>query len=270
MKHKIILFSFLLIFPSVLPAQKDSVTIRDISYVSSSETDTYRKERCKLDIYKPGSAGDYPTVVFFYGGALEMGEKYIPEAFKSGDFVIVAPNYRLSPEVKNPAYTEDAAEAVAWVFKHIDQYGGSKDKIYVCGHSAGGYLTLMIALDTTYLAAHNEDADHVKAWFPISGQTVTHYTIRKERGLSMKIPLIDTYAPLNHARKGTPHIGLITADKRYEQAGRYEENALLKAVLNDVENEDVTLYELQGFNHANIVSPAVYAIMDFINSDCSK
>lgn len=65
MKYKIILLSFLLILPSTLPAQKDSVTIRDISYVSSSETDAYRKERCKLDIYKPGPAGDYPTIVFF-------------------------------------------------------------------------------------------------------------------------------------------------------------------------------------------------------------
>lgn len=267
MKYNIILLGLLFIFPSFVRAQKDSVTIRNISYVSNSETDAYRQERCKLDIYKPGNGNNYPTVVFFYGGALEMGEKYISEELKSGNFIVVAPNYRLSPKVKNPAYTEDAAEAVAWVMKNIDRYGGSKDSIYVCGHSAGGYLTLIIALDKSYLAAHNEDADQVRAWFPISGQTVTHYTIRKERGLSMKIPLIDTYAPLNHARTGTPHIGLITADKRYEQPGRYEENALLKAVLNDVGNKNVTLYQLQGFNHGNIVSPAAFTIIDYINSD---
>lgn len=183
---------------------------------------------------------------------------------------MVAPNYRLSPRVKNPAYTEDAAEAVAWVYDNIVQYGGSKDSIYVCGHSAGGYLTLMIALDKSYMGAHGVDADKIKAWFPISGQTVTHYTIRKERGLSMKIPLIDNYSPLYHARNGTPHIGLITADERYEQPGRYEENALLKAVLNDVGNGNVTLYELQGFNHGNIVSPAVFTIIDFIDNNTEK
>lgn len=49
--------------------------------------------------------------------------------------------------LQNPEYTEDAAAAVAWAVKHIAEYGGSPSEIYVGGHSAGGYLTLMLCLD---------------------------------------------------------------------------------------------------------------------------
>ncbi|EKC44767.1 hypothetical protein LEA_20497, partial [human gut metagenome] len=33
---------------------------------------------------------------------------------------MIAVNYRLSPRAQNPAYTEDAAEAVAWTFENIE------------------------------------------------------------------------------------------------------------------------------------------------------
>ena len=42
---------------------------------------------------------------------------------------MVAVNYRLFPKVKCPAYIEDAAAAVAWTFKNIEKYGGSKKLI---------------------------------------------------------------------------------------------------------------------------------------------
>ena len=44
-------------------------------------------------------------------------------------------NYRLFPKIKAPAYIEDAAAAVAWVFKNIGDYGGDSSRIYVSGHS---------------------------------------------------------------------------------------------------------------------------------------
>ncbi len=115
---------------------------------------------------------------------MEMYEKYVPEELKDKGFAVVAPSYRLSPDAKNPAFTEDAAEAVAWVFKHIADYGGNINKIYVSGHSAGGYLTLMLALDGSYMDKYGVDYEKVQGWFAIGGQTLTHYSIKKERGLN--------------------------------------------------------------------------------------
>ena len=45
---------------------------------------------------------------------MEGGNKFIPKELREQGFAVVAVNYRLSPKAKNPAYIEDAAEAVAW------------------------------------------------------------------------------------------------------------------------------------------------------------
>lgn len=60
------------------------------------------------------------------------------------------------------------------------------------------------------MAAYGADADSVAAYLPVSGQTVTHFTIRKERGLPNGIPIIDEFAPVNKARKDTAPVVLIT------------------------------------------------------------
>ena len=59
----------------------------------------------------------------------EAGEKHFPKEFLEQGYAVIAVNYRLSPRAQNPAYTEDAAEAVAWTFENIEEFGGDKDKI---------------------------------------------------------------------------------------------------------------------------------------------
>ncbi len=245
-------------------AQNEYTMVRDIPYISPSETDIYRLERCRLDVYYPADKKDFVTVIWFHGGGLEVGEKGIPDELKNKGIAIVAPNYRLSPKVKNPAYIEDAAEAVAWVFNNIESYGGNPDLIYVSGHSAGGYLALMIGLDKKYLEKHDIDANKIKGLIPVSGQTNTHYTIRKERGLPNDIPVIDEFAPVNRARKDVPPTLLISGDRNLEMLARYEENAHLEAILKGIGNKDVELYEVQGFDHGSVYFPACHLILDWI------
>lgn len=262
------LFLLLLLCTLALQAQSIYKTDKDLSYVSASETDAYRKERCKLDVYYPTDKKDFPTIVWFHGGGLEGGSKHIPQELMDKGFAVVTVNYRLSPRAKNPAYTEDAAAAVAWTFNNIAKYGGSKERIFVSGHSAGGYLSLILAMDKKYLAASGVDADQVAAYLPISGQTVTHFTIRKERGLPDGIPVVDEYAPVNKVRKDTAPIVLITGDRNLEMADRWEENALLASVLKNIGNKRVSLYELQGFDHGQVLGPGCYLIVNYIKKHC--
>ncbi len=241
-------------------------TAKDIVYHSKNETDEYRKERCKLDIYYPTGKKNVPTLIIFHGGGLESGNKQIPEHLKENDIVVVAPNYRLSPRATHPAYIDDAAMAVSWVMENIKEYGGSTDKIYVSGHSAGGYLTLMLALDKSYLQQYGVDADSIAGYFPISGQTNTHYTIRKERGQSQTLPFIDEYAPLSHARKLPMPMLLITGQREKELLARYSENLHLYDILKGVGNDqNITLYELQGFDHGTMLTPSLFLILETIN-----
>lgn len=251
---------------ATLQAQSAYSLQKNISYLSGDEKDAYRKERCLLDVYYPADKKDFPTIVWFHGGGLEGGNKHIPAQLKEQGVAVVAVNYRLSPRAKNPAYIEDAAAAVAWVFKHIAEYGGSVDKIFVSGHSAGGYLSLILATDKRYLAACGADADQVAAYLPVSGQSVTHFTIRKERGLPNGIPIIDEYAPINRLRKDTAPIILITGDRTLEMADRWEENAHFTSVAKNIGNPHVKHYELQGFDHGTVLPPACFLILNYIKS----
>ena len=269
MKHNYLFIIFTLCFILNLSAQNTNKTgeyalKENVSYIDAKETDQYRRERCKLDIYYPVGKTDFTTVVWFHGGGLEGGEKEIPAQLKNKGIAIVAVNYRLSPKAQYPAYIEDAAESVAWVFDNIQSLGGNSKNIYVSGHSAGGYLALMVALDKSYLEKYQIDADSIKGVIPVSGQTNTHYTIRKERGIPMGIPLVDSFAPLNKVRKNIPPMLLITGDRRLEMTARYEENLLLETILKSMGNRETTLYELQGFDHGTVVAPACYLVLDWI------
>ena len=240
-------------------------TLKDISYISADDTSAYRRERCKLDMYLPTQKKGFKTIVWFHGGGLEGGNKeFRPELMNCG-FAQVAPNYRLFPRCQCPDYTREAA--VAWTLKHIAEYGGDPSQVYVGGHSAGGYLTLMLALDKTYLAEYGVDADSIKGYFPVSGQCATHYTIRKERKISFTLPIVDKMAPLNNARQLNTNLTLITGDRRLEQMSRYEENLYLKSVLEGMGNKFIPIHELSGFDHGTVLAPAGMLIRDIMQKD---
>jgi acetyl esterase/lipase len=260
---KLIFIHFILCFCALGIFAQDYELKKDISYVDGSESDAYRQERCKLDVYYPKDKKDFKTVVWFHGGGLEGGNKHIPNELKDKGIAVVAVNYRLSPRAKNPAYIDDAAAAVAWVFGNIASFGGSPEQVYVSGHSAGGYLTLMVGLDKSYLGKYGVDADKIKGLIPISGQTNTHYAIRKERGLPFEIPVIDQYAPLNRVRKNLPPVLLITGDRKLEMTARYEENVHLEAMIRFFGN-DVRLYELPGFDHGTVLAPGCILLLNFL------
>ena len=177
---------------------------RDLPYRLGAGLTDYERRRCRLDVYHPAHATGCATVVWFHGGGLTSQERFLPEALKGKGLVIVAANYRLSPQVKAPAYIEDAAAAVAWVFANIERFGGSPDRIFVSGHSAGAYLALMAVLDKHYLAAHGIDANRIAGLVPLSPNVITHFTIRSERGIPPTQPVIDDLAPLFHVRADAP------------------------------------------------------------------
>lgn len=163
--------------------------------------------------------------------------------------------YRLYPKVNSPKHIEDAAAAVAWVFNNINKYGGDSSLVFISGNSAGGYLTLMIGLDKKWLKANKIDANRIAGLIPLSGQAITHFAVRKERGISETQPMIDDLAPLYHVRVDAPPLLLITGDRELELLGRYEENAYLMRMMKIVGHKETKLYELDGYGH-NMNEPA--------------
>ena len=236
------------------------------SYYPSTNTDPYIRERCRLDVYYPVGKKNFRTVVWFHGGGLSGGEKHIPEGLKDKGIAVVAVNYRLTPRVKSPEYLRDAAAAVAWVMKNIANYGGDPDKVFVSGHSAGGYLAAMIGLDKSWLKVHGVDANQLAGIVPFSGHAITHFSIRDERGIPGHRAVVDSLAPLYHVRPDAPQLVLITGDRELEMLGRYEENAYLMRMMKVAGHTKTTLYELQGYDHG-MVEPAIPILLRIISND---
>jgi len=251
--------------------QTKYISEREIPYYNDTiiQTDEYIKERCVLDIYYPTDIKNFPTIVWFHGGGLTSGEKEILNALKEKGFAVVGVNYRLSPKVKSPKYIEDAAAAVAWVFKNIKKYGGDTSLLFVSGYSAGGYLTNMIGLDKKWLTAFNVDADKIAGLISLSGQAITHFTVREERGIPGTQPIVDELAPLYHVRKDAPPFILITGDSELELLGRYEENAYLMRMMMVAGHTKTKLFKLDGYDHG-IVEAAIPLLLKEVSKIISE
>jgi acetyl esterase/lipase len=130
--------------------------------------------RQKLDVYVPdGVKPGAPVLLFFYGGGWESGNRgdyrAAGQAFASAGVITVVADYRLYPQVKSPAFVEDAAGALAWVHAHIHDYGGDPQRIFVSGHSAGGYNAIMLAAEPKFIEARGGSMDWIRGAIGIAG-----------------------------------------------------------------------------------------------------
>ncbi|MDB5736193.1 MAG: alpha/beta hydrolase [Alphaproteobacteria bacterium] len=130
--------------------------------------------RQKLDVYVPqGLKGPAPVLLFIYGGAWSSGRRdaylALGQAFATKGIVTVVADYRLYPQVKYPAFVEDAAGALAWVHGHIAEHGGDPGRIFVSGHSAGAYNAVMLAAEPKFIEAAGGKPDWIRGVIGIAG-----------------------------------------------------------------------------------------------------
>ena len=259
-----------LFFAGILTAQNKTdglyVVERDIPY--HTEAGEYAAERCKLDFYYPVGEKDFPTVVWFHGGGLTGGHKDIPAGLKDSGLGIIAVNYRLLPRATVLECIDDAAAAVAWAFREVASRGGDTTRIFVAGHSAGGYLTDMVVLDKHWLESYGVDADRIAGAFPYSAQKITHFNVRKELGMGPLQPLVDSTAPLCHVRKLPMPMVVLSGDREMEMNGRYEEQAYFWRMMRLNGNENVFLYEFDGYDHGGMPAPAHSVVKRYIRHIC--
>ena len=128
--------------------------------------------RQSLDVYVPDAAVNRPTVVFWYGGMWTKGSKeqyrFVGAALANSGYVAILPDYRLFPAVRFPEFVDDGALAVKWAREHAAQFGGDPRSIFIMGHSAGGHLASMLALDERYLKRVGGDESWIRGWIAIS------------------------------------------------------------------------------------------------------
>ncbi|MDQ6826611.1 MAG: alpha/beta hydrolase [Candidatus Eremiobacteraeota bacterium] len=125
-----------------------------------------------LDVYAPPVARSLPVIVFFHGGGLQAGDRAqyrtLGRALALQGYVVVIPSYRLYPMVRVRSSVADAAGVVVWTAHHIARFGGSPEKIVLVGHSAGGYLSAILAFDPRYLTRLGASPDVIRGIFELS------------------------------------------------------------------------------------------------------
>lgn len=244
----------------------------DVPYRTSG--DAYTLERCRLDIHLPAGCVNFPLVVWFHGGNLVAGNRQdarnVAEMLTANGIGCITPSYRLSPKAGYPAYLEDAAAACAWARTHASELHADPSRIFIGGHSAGAYLSLMLALDSRWLDGFHLSTFDFAGYIPVSGQTLTHVTIRAERQLSGERGLADEASPLYHGSGHTPPLLLLWAD--HDLPARAEENALLLARLRDAGNHLAQGHLQEARDHGSIINrmsdtgdPARLLMLDFIS-----
>ncbi len=132
--------------------------------------------RQKLDVYQPNTAaplGGYPTVVFFYGGSWNRGDradyKFVAAALASRGVLTFVADYRLYPDVRYPDFLNDSAQALAFGLENAMQYKGNPKKVFVMGHSAGAYNAAMLAFDGRWLQAVKHSPTELAGFIGIAG-----------------------------------------------------------------------------------------------------
>lgn len=132
-------------------------------------------ERQVLDIYAPEDAKNLPVVFWIHGGGWQQGDKTSvqlkPKVFVERGFVFVSTNYRLLPQVEMDVLIRDVAKSLGWVHKHIAEYGGDPNRIFVMGHSAGAQLAAILCTDHRYLEAEGVSFKSLRGCVPVDGDT---------------------------------------------------------------------------------------------------
>lgn len=116
-----------------------------------------------LDIYRPLQpvTQPRPVIVMIHGGGWSVGDKANDGVvaqkapyYTAKGYVFISINYRLVPDHPFPAFAQDSARALAWVYENAAGFGGDPNRIALMGHSAGAHIAALITSDARYLRAH--------------------------------------------------------------------------------------------------------------------
>jgi acetyl esterase/lipase len=210
--------------------------------------------RHTLDIYRAGRESNAaPLVLFYYGGGWTSGDRatyaFVGSALAANGVTTVVADYRLYPEVKYPAFNEDAALAYAWTHARVANAG--RRPIILMGHSAGAHIASLITLDPRYRQAAASDYPAPAALIGLSGPYgFDPTTWNSTKAIFATAASADEARPVAQVRNGGPPTLLIHgADDTVVEPIAVEmmEQALRKS------NTHVTKRIYPGIGHSGLI-----------------
>lgn len=117
----------------------------------------------KLDLYLAPDAGKpLPAMIYIHGGGWRAGSKnrvpaWLLEGRQNSDFSVISVEYRFSDVAPHPAQVNDCLRAIQFVRSRARQWKIDPQRIGVTGGSAGGHLSLWVAVHDDVADASAED-----------------------------------------------------------------------------------------------------------------
>src|SRR5215471_15874097 len=234
--------------PAPSNAPRDAVrVVHDVRYSPAAGADD-GSGKDRLDLYLPQGKTAFPVLVSLHGGGLVEGDKneqaFVGQTFASTGIGTAVVSYHLSPQVTHPRHVQDAAAAVAWVKKHIAEYGGNPALVFLTGHSAGAYLAGLLITDGRYLAAVGLSPRDVRGVALVSGfYWVERVAPDRDRSIwGHDVARWVDASPAHHLGPGVPPVLLLYADG--EEAWRREQSKEMAAALRAAGNSEVAIAEI--------------------------
>lgn len=202
------------------PAWAAPRVLKNLSYVSGGDA------RQKLDLYLPAGNAKAPLLIFVHGGFWGEGdEKYgigkeIAETLVKDGVAVALLRYRLSVTHPHPAQIEDVAAGFAYLVRNTGKHSYDARRIYLAGHSAGGHLVGLLALDEQYLTRHKLKPAAISGVIGLSGvysldteATAPFHKAAVELAFGADAAARASAAPQAHAQNKAPPFLLINPDK---------------------------------------------------------
>ena len=209
-----------------------------------------------LDIFLPDT-DNFPVLIYLHGGGLENGNKgeatSLYHYLADNGIAVVSVNYRLYPDAKYPEHIEDCAQAVSWAFKNMSSYGNC-DKFYICGTSAGAYISMMLCFNKKYFEPYGISPTDISGYIHNGGQPTSHFNVLRERGEDTRRLIVDESAPLYYIGTSENLSPMLFVAAENDMACRYEQLALTVKTLEHFEYDtDKIEFKILPGTHCNYI-----------------
>lgn len=140
---------------SVAPSALAQATHKDVAYDNDDEAQ-------KLDVYLAKSDRPVPAMIYIHGGGWRAGSKnsvpaWLMNATRAGELSVVSVEYRFTDVAPHPAQVNDCVRAIQFIRQNAAAWNIDPQRLGVTGGSAGGHLTLWVALHDDAADANSDD-----------------------------------------------------------------------------------------------------------------